>query len=295
MISGLEPRQRSRRLSIAAAIAIATILLAACAVLPTPAERRSHADLLAAARDWRAQVIATDSFDLVAYAPAHIKPGDMLTVYIEGDGFAWLSSSTPSADPAPRDPLALRMALAQPHGNAAYLARPCQYVDAAAIGCKVKYWTSHRFAPEVVAACDQAVEQLKQQFGAGTIELVGYSGGGAIATLIAARRQDVVRLVTVAGNLDHQAWTRLHHDASLTGSLNPASHWPTLVNVPQVHFFGGNDRNVPVEVAKSFQARFPKSQQPRLQLVDGFDHTCCWVEKWPELYRRAQLDSRLPD
>lgn len=293
MISGLEQLGTSRRLSIAAAIA--TILLAACTVLSTPGERRSHADLLTAARDWRAEVIAAGSFDLVAYAPAQIKPGNVLTVYIEGDGLAWLSSSTPSADPTPRDPLALRLALIQPQGNAAYLARPCQYVDAAASGCNVKYWTSHRFAPEVVEASDVAVEQLKQKFSAKAIELVGYSGGGAIATLIAARRKDVVRLVTVAGNLDHEAWTRLHRDAPLTGSLNPARHWPTLVSVPQMHFSGGSDRNVSFEVAKSFQARFPESQQPRLQLVDGFDHTCCWAEKWPDLYRRAQLDSRLPD
>jgi hypothetical protein len=43
-----------------------------------------------------------------------------------------------------------------------------------------------------------------------------------VASLVAARRHDVVRLVTVAGNLDHLAWTTLHGVSPLTGSLNPA-------------------------------------------------------------------------
>jgi len=39
---------------------------------------------------------------------------------------AWLAVPRPSQDPTPVDPLALRLALVQPTGNAAYLARPCQ-------------------------------------------------------------------------------------------------------------------------------------------------------------------------
>jgi hypothetical protein len=45
--------------------------------------------------------------------------------YQSGDGLAWLSSDVPSSDPTPLDPLALRLALAKPARNAAYLARPC--------------------------------------------------------------------------------------------------------------------------------------------------------------------------
>jgi hypothetical protein len=62
----------------------------------------------------------------------------------------------------------------------------------------------------VISASNQAVDALKQRYGAQEIVLVGYSGGGAVAALVAARRTDVVRLVTVAGNLDHLAWTHLH-------------------------------------------------------------------------------------
>ncbi|GAB2181920.1 hypothetical protein DLREEDagrD3_21430 [Denitratisoma sp. agr-D3] len=51
------------------------------------------------------------------------------------------------------------------------------------------------------------------QLGARRLTLVGYSGGAA--ALLAARCSDVVRLVTIAGNLDHRAWTRYHHITTL--------------------------------------------------------------------------------
>jgi hypothetical protein len=50
----------------------------------------------------------------------------MLTVYIEGDGFAWLSRSQASYDPSPLNPVGLELALRHPLGESAYLARTCQ-------------------------------------------------------------------------------------------------------------------------------------------------------------------------
>ncbi len=65
------------------------------------------------------------------------------------------------------------------------------------------------------------------------LTLVSYSGGGAVATLVAARRNDVHNLVTVAGVLDHELWTRNHHLSPSTGSLNLADVWPGLTNIAQ--------------------------------------------------------------
>jgi len=72
----------------------------------------------------------------------------------------------------------------------------------------------------LVTAMNLAVSQLKSTFGTTTqIQLIGYSGGGATAALIAARRDDISRLITVAGNLDHDKWTQLHTITPLTHSL----------------------------------------------------------------------------
>jgi hypothetical protein len=262
-----------------------TVVLLSCATIPLPGERRSHADQLAAKHSWNSKVIQAGKFDLVAYVPETLTKDEVLTVYIEGDGFAWLTGSTPSADPTPRDPLALRLALAHPAGNAAYLARPCQYVDAAQTGCAQRYWTEARFAPEVVEAMNIAADALKARFGAQRLTLVGYSGGANIAALLAARRQDVVRLVTVAGNIDHAAWTHHHRVQPLQGSLNAADQGHSIRNLPQTHFVGGRDRVIPVELARNWGESFLGDRQRNLRILPDYDHQCCWAENWGKLFQ----------
>lgn len=263
------------------------LCLAACMTLPSPTERRATADTLARSKGWSSYVIPTDSFDLVAYLPVAPLPTQDLTIYIEGDGLSWVTATQVSSDPTPRDPVALQLALAQPDGAAAYLGRPCQYGEAVSSACAVRYWTSHRFAPEVVAATDRAVDVLKQRFGATRLSLVGYSGGGAVAALVAARRTDVELLVTVAGNLDPLAWTAYHRVQPLTGSLSPINHIEELRNIPQWHYVGARDENIPPLFVQGFAGHFPASQRLVVRIESNFDHRCCWVEEWPRLWRES--------
>jgi pimeloyl-ACP methyl ester carboxylesterase len=263
-----------------------SILLTACAPIPTPQERLAHADALAAARGWQAERIAAGRFTLQVYLPGDISGAEMLTIYIEGDGFAWVDGATPSLDPTPRESLGLQLALAHPDNHAAYLARPCQYVQEGRDGCPQRYWTQARFSPEVIEAMDRAIETLKRRIGAMRLTLVGYSGGGAVAALLAARRSDVVRLVTVAGNLDHRTWTAYHHLVPLSGSLNPADAADRLARLPQVHFIGSRDRVIPPSLARQWPQAFTGLGQDNLRIIGGFDHVCCWVERWPELFFR---------
>lgn len=252
----------------------------------SPELRRDNAEHMAAASGWQRVRLPAGRFVLAGYLPKNI-PADnaTLTVYIEGDGLAWINASLVSLDPTPITPVGLAMALRHPKGAAAYLARPCQYVEGADTqGCSTQYWTTLRFAPEVVESTSQAIDLLKQQFQAKQLVLVGYSGGGAVAALVAARRHDVALLVTVAGNLDHRVWTGLHHATPLTGSLNPADAWPQLQGIPQLHFVGGKDRIVPPEVGKSFATHFPADRHPEIRMIPNFDHTCCWAEQWAELF-----------
>lgn len=258
------------------------LLLAACTSV-SPVARRETADTLASSHGWQALRLPVRDFMLAGYAPPAVT-ADVLTIYVEGDGMAWLSPSRPSDDPTPLRPVALELALLHSHGTAVYLARPCQYVQGdERRGCATPYWTDHRFSAEAVEAASEAIDALKQRYRASRLVLVGYSGGGAIAALVAARRQDVVRLVTVAGNLDPLAWTRLHDLPPLAGSLNPADAWQRLQDIPQVHFVGAEDTNVPQAVANAYAARFPADKRPDIRVIDGASHTCCWASRWPTL------------
>lgn len=260
---------------------LAGTLLGGCGSLPDANTRLQSASTVAASQGWQAQTLPTRSFRLQAWTPSAPHTAATLTVYIEGDGLAWLNSSTPSDDPTPIHPMVLRLAMAQPDGNAVYLGRPCQYTRQSDPRCASPYWTDKRFAGEVIDAMDQGLDALKRQRGARQLVLVGYSGGGAVTALLAERRSDVSAWITVAGNIDTQAWTQYHRISPLTGSLDPMTASSRLHNLMQWHFVGSQDRIVPPQLIKAFAARMPRA---KVIEREGYDHTCCWVQDWAKAY-----------
>ena len=272
-------------MSFKLSLTFSAVFLSACASIPPPKARQAVAHELALARGWQAEVLGTGELQLLAYRPHTINPAAALTLYIEGDGYAWKNRVTPSQDPTPLQPVALRLALAQPAGNAAYLARPCQYVNKPSKPCAPRYWMGARFAPEVIAATSEAIDDLKGRFGASQLTLVGYSGGAAVAALVAAQRHDVQQLVSVAGNIDHAAWTTLHRLSPLRESLNPLQVRTTLSAMSQWHFAGNLDRIVPPRLLKSWVQGLPNAH---LVVIDGYDHSCCWAKNWPQLWATIQ-------
>lgn len=230
-------------------------------------------------------------FDLAIASPRRPQ-SDVLTVYLEGDGFAYVNSRQPALDPTPTDPIALRLALADPRDKAvAWIGRPCQYSQAEhGRNCRAAYWTASRYAPEVLDSVGTAVDRLKQRSGSGRVILVGYSGGGAIAVLLAARRSDVVKVITVAANLDLEYWTRRDGLSPLAGSLDPARQSPdSMGKVPQIHFTGGQDRTVGTDVVRSYQRQLSKEASSRLVEIPDFTHSCCWAKSWPSLLSQYDI------
>lgn len=213
--------------------------------------------------------------------------GDRLVVYVEGDGQAWRNRFVPSRDPTPLEPIGLELAVQDPAPLVVYLARPCQYTSPGGAGaCRARYWTTYRYAPEVIESISLAIDHYKTVTGAREVELVGYSGGGAVAALAAARRDDVAGLTTVAATVDHATWTAHHDLTPMRGSLNPADFAAELQRVPQVHLVGEDDSVVPGLVARAFLSRMTDRSRARLAVIEDFGHECCWVRDWPALRRR---------
>jgi len=207
------------------------------------------------------------------------RPAPVLHVYIEGDGAAWPTPYNPPHDPTPLQPIGLALAAADPAPAVVYLGRPCQYLDTAQLAdCAPTYWTERRFAPEVVAAYMTVLDRLKAGSGARRLRLFGHSGGGVLATLLAARRTEVDRLVTVAAPLAVAEWTTWHRATPLRGSLDPAAVATTSLP-PATHFVGGRDSIVPTGVVAAFAER----SGGRLREVPEFDHQCCWSRDWSRL------------
>ncbi len=264
--------------------------LAGCAQVPAITE---DAVAGAAAAGFVAKSFSTGEFTLFGLQKLAPQRDRLLTVYIEGDGRAWRHRNQPSADPTPRHAVALALAMQDPGAAVLYLARPCQFQSQPLPpACDVSVWTSDRFSEEVISAMNAAITEAAAGFE--KVALVGYSGGGSVAALIVARRHDVAFLITIAANLDHALWTELHHISALSGSLNAADVARAVQGIPQVHYLGGRDDNVPARVVESFAARMTDRSQTRIRTEPSFDHECCWAEAWPRLFREAvgSLDYR---
>ena len=275
------------RKSIIWAPLVASFLIGACSTIPAVSERIDTAKQLAAQAGFQQSVLSNAQFDLAVFAKPSRQVNPVLVIYIEGDGRAWKTASLPSDNPTPTNPLALRLAIQDPRPAVAYLARPCQFVALPSRGCSEKLWTSARFSPAVIEAMNEAIEKLKQQYGASQLVLIGYSGGGAVATLVAAKRSDIKTIITVAGNLDTDAWVRLYGLEPLSESINPATVAQSIRNLPQIHYVGAKDDVIPRAISQSFLLKMGRPNQAKVIELPNYGHVCCWTERWTELLKDA--------
>ncbi|WP_170310164.1 alpha/beta hydrolase [Thalassospira povalilytica] len=248
-----------------------------------------NADSLALSSRWEGQFLETPHFTLKSYlAPQRNADGPMV-IYIEGDGYAWVKQNWASPDPTPRKPFMLDVALQDRFYNAAYLARPCQYVIEAGLGvnCRTALWTDARFHRVVVADMNNAIDKLLAQRSHRGLILVGGSGGGTIAMLLAAQRSDISAIITLSGLINHQSWTRYHDISPLGQSMNPAALYAKIALTKQLHLLASEDDVIPPELSK-YELKRLRDLSPATvdwQEVSGLDHNCCWSNYWAEHYQ----------
>lgn len=207
--------------------------------------------------------------------------GDDLVVYLDGDGTPWFKGVRPALDPTPRNPLTLQL-MQQDTRPAVYIGRPCYFELGPMALCNNLLWTQARYAETIVAAMNSALEQIIQQRQAKHVQLIGFSGGGALAVLIASRRNDISSVITVAGNLDTVLWVKQHNYLPLIDSLNPAL--TSSLNIPSLHLTGTEDLAVPSAITRSYLKNHSGYYWP----FPNFDHHCCWLEAWPHILQQSQ-------
>ncbi|SHL41818.1 alpha/beta hydrolase [Phytopseudomonas punonensis] len=265
-----------------AALLVGALLALALGGCQSPQQRLGE---LAVQQDQRLQTLDSKPFPLLLGAPAHVPAAPRIRVYLEGDGHAWSTPSQPSLDPSPRDLLVARLAFSDPKPSL-YLARPCQFVTAA--GCTTRLWTNQRFGDEVLNSLDQALDLIKARYGNRNFELVGYSGGAALALLLAVRRDDVTSVQTLAGNLSPRYWARLQHLSPLDGSLDPLDYRQRLAQIPQRHLTGAVDTLVPAAVMQHYLDGLGAAPCLETASLAGVTHHTGWEKAWA-LWRQSPL------
>jgi hypothetical protein len=248
----------------------------------SPAQRM---DQRAADLGYRKVVVQGEGYDHVTY----IKQGaaassSALHVYLEGDGTPWVRKQVAATDPTPHTPLMFELMALDP-APSVYLGRPCYHGLNKSKACTPDLWTDGRYSETVVASMAAALNRLSADYQ--SLVLLGYSGGGTLAMLMAERLPRTETVITLAANLDTQRWAAMHKQRVLAGSLNPATRPPLPARIRQMHFAGGQDDNVPPLLIRDAIAQ---QQGAAFRVFPDEGHGCCWRKVWTEILGELAAD-----
>jgi hypothetical protein len=258
---------------------VGTALLILCGCQHTLPSSRT-----AALAGLRSELVQGDAYKHVAFVDTSPQ-GSPLYVFIEGDGLPWRrQGSEVSTNPTPHRALALALAIRTP-GRRMYLGRPCYFSAINDRACNPRVWTSERFSPAVVASMAAVVNRHCADGCRGGVVLIGYSGGGVLAVLMAAQVPSTLAVITIAADLDTDAWTRVHGYSPLSGSLNPAALPALPSGIREWHLVGDRDSVVPPDLNRRY---FDRIDAQAVWHFAEFDHVCCWEERWPGIFSRIQ-------
>ena len=241
------------------------VFISSCSLVPT----YHH---LSGRFGFSVEKIEGDLFQHVVFYKSGV--GRVLHVYIEGDGRPWKYKNQVSLDPTPRHVLMMEL-MALDDAPAIYLGRPCYFEQSSP--CSPIWWTHRRYSESVVNSMAVALEHYSG--GYESVALIGHSGGGALAMLLAERIDNVQGVITLAANLDIEKWALFHGYSPLEGSLNPALRPPLSAKIKQRHYVAEDDRNIQAQWLDSVINRQPDA---KLIKVKG-DHSCCWMEQWNDI------------
>lgn len=236
-----------------------------------------HLDEEAARLGYTRSIVTGTRFAHVVYQKPGFESPQALHVYLEGDGSPWANRQRISLDPTPRNPLMFRL-MGLDRNEAVYVGRPCYHGLASTPPCGPHLWTSQRYSEDVVASMAAVITALLEAKGDPAPFFFGHSGGGTLAMLLAERFPATGGVITLAGNLDPDAWASHHDYSPLVGSLNPAHRASLGPHIRQLHLVGTRDKVVPPKLIRQVTTAHPSTY---VMVLDGFTHSCCWQKVWP--------------
>ncbi|MAI61405.1 MAG: hypothetical protein CBB87_02815 [Micavibrio sp. TMED27] len=217
--------------------------------------------------------VSAGPYAITVYERMHEK-GMPANIYIEGDGAIDEPEALNVFNPTPNNPVGLHLASRDNAKNLAYIARPCQFSGLLSDEqeCNQEIWANHKeYGRAEIDAYNTLLDKMKARYGVTSFNLIGYDSGATLAALIAADREDVLSLRTVAGEFDNIAI---------------APYKRQLRNIPQLHLSGAQDTLNTPEHTQSFLQFIGQSACIKNTHIQEAAHFAGWVDKWPEQLKR---------
>ena len=109
---------------------------------------------------------------------------------------------------------------------------------------------------------------------------MGYSGGAGVAMYLGSINNKSVKSIrTVAGNINHNALTQLLNISNLSKSLNFYPIVKKANKVPQVHYYGLEDKVVPNQLQISYKNQNVDNKCINIKPVNA-THDSGWEDFW---------------
>ncbi|MFI3241985.1 MAG: hypothetical protein R3Y43_05405 [Alphaproteobacteria bacterium] len=215
-------------------------------------------------QEYKYAEIKTDYFTIASWQKIN-SSNAAVKIYIEGDGNSFNSKGYPTNNPTPRGKFFRGLAFNDVNENVVYLARPCQFVNDEK--CTKLFWTTGRFAPEVIQSMASAIKEVSQD---SEVELVGFSGGGQVAGLVAVLHPEInVKFITnYAPNLNHETWTRDKRLLPLKDSMSLNNWQNEYLQIEQMTYIPEKDKIIEPYITIDFL----KGDENKYKIVKGKGH-----------------------
>jgi pimeloyl-ACP methyl ester carboxylesterase len=230
-------------------------------------------------------LVKSDPYEHYVFEKQDCNPSlaEPVFVFLDGDGNSWVREGYVSSDPTPPDPLALDL-LALDGTCGIYISRPCTFGRVHEdVACNPSIWTTDRYSQQLISSLAGVIDRMVAP--GEPLVLVGFSGGGLLASHLANQRNDVAGLITLGANLDPAIWAAYHGYMPEVAGAAPPTPFPLDPAITQVHVFGERDRVTPAETM--INALDAKTRSSTV-IIEEADHTCCWIEEWPRILEAFQ-------
>lgn len=255
------------------------LLLSSCA--SSIETRVKEAEKVASINKFAKKLVKAGDFVITTYQRVSDKDSPYV-FYIEGDGSISIGCYAIADNPTPSKVMLFKLATLDTRPNIVYIARPCQYTPVELNpNCNQAYWTDKRMAEEVIESTNIVINSINN---GNPTSLVGFSGGGGVAILVAARNKHIKDIITIAGNLDIENFSTHHRIYVLKESLNPIDYAIKISNIPQLHLSGSKDAIVPSKIMQGY-IKASSSDCTQQKIFPNITHTKGWDKVWQEVLK----------